>query len=152
MSEVTESIPLKLPLDIVAIQKCIPHQYPFLLIDRVTELTPGERCVAFKNISMTDPHLQGHFPGNPVMPGVLMVEAVAQAAGVLGNFTKEGGLQQCLLTEITSARFRRQVVPGDQLRIEVNVQKSRGAFFWFEARCTVDGDVAAEVTLSAYLK
>ena len=147
-----EQIELKLPLDINDIQKCILHKYPFLLIDRVIELVPGVSCVAIKNISMTDPHLQGHFPGNPVMPGVLMVEAVAQAAGVLGHFTKEGGMQQCLLTEITSARFRRQVIPGDQLRIDVKVHKSRGAFFWFEAKCTVDKEVAAEVTLSAYLK
>ena len=147
-----EQIELKLPMDINEIQKCIPHKFPFLLIDRVTEVVPGERCVALKNVSMTDPNLQGHFPGNPVMPGVLMVEAVAQAAGVLGYFTKQGGMHQCLLTEITSARFRRQVVPGDQLRIEVKVQKSRGAFFWFEALCTVGDEIAAEVTLSAYLK
>lgn len=143
---------IKLPMDIEAIQKCIPHRYPFLLIDRVLEAVPHERIVAIKNISFSDPMLQGHFPGNPVVPGVLVIEAIAQAAAVLGHLSYEDGLSVCALTEVSSARFRRKIIPGDVLRLEVLVLKRRPPFFWFEAVCMVDGELAAEVKLSAYIK
>lgn len=142
----------KMPMDIIAIQKCIPHRHPFLLIDRVLEVVPNEHIVAVKNVSIGEPLLQGHFPGNPVFPGVLVVEAIAQAAAVLGHLSYEQGLTQCLLTEISSARFRRPVYPGDQMRFEVKVAKRRPPFFWFEAKCLIDGDVTAEVAISAYIK
>lgn len=143
---------LKFPMDIQEIQKCIPHRYPFLLIDRVLEAAPNERIVAVKNVSMADPVLQGHFPGNPVVPGVLIVEAMAQAAAVLGHLSYEQGLTTCYLTEVTSARFRKPVVPGDVMRFEVKVAKRRPPFFWFEAQCLVDGEVVADVKLSAFIK
>ena len=143
---------LKLPLNVEDIQKCIPHRYPFLLIDRVTEVTPKERIVAIKNISLSDPILQGHFPDNPVVPGVLIVEGAAQAAAVLGHMSVEGGCTTCYLTEVTSARFRKPVVPGDQLRIEVDVVKLRPPFFWFDAKCLVDGQEVTNIKLSAMMK
>lgn len=141
-----------IPMSTVDIQRCIPHRYPFLLIDRVLEAEPQARIVAIKNISYTEPVLQGHFPGNPVFPGVLIIEAIAQAAAVLGHLSYEGGLTQCLLTEVTEARFRRPVVPGDVLRLDVRINKRRPPFFWFETNCTVDGETVAEVKLSAYIK
>ena len=142
----------KMPMDIAAIQKCIPHRYPFLLIDRVLEAVPHERIVAIKNVSFSEPLLQGHFPGNPIFPGVLIVEALAQAAAVLGHLSYEKGLIQCLLTEVTSARFRRPVVPGDTMKFDVRVAKRRQPFFWFDTTCTVDGELTAEVKLSAAMK
>jgi 3-hydroxyacyl-[acyl-carrier-protein] dehydratase len=139
-------------MDVVAIQRCIPHRYPFLLIDRVTEAVPGKHVVAWKNVSISDPMLAGHFPGNPIVPGVLIVEGVAQATAVLGHITSQGQCSICLLTEISSARFRRQVVPGDVLRYDVSVNKMRKQFFWFSAKVSVDGELAAEVEVSALLK
>lgn len=143
---------LTFPMDAAAIMACIPHRHPFLLIDRVLEAVPHERIVALKAVSFSDPALSGHFPGNPVMPGVLMVEAVAQAAAVLGHLSYEHGLSTCYLTEVSKARFRRQVTPGDVLRFDVKVIKRRRPFFWFEAEATVEGETVLEVALSAYIK
>lgn len=140
------------PLDIIEIQKCLPHRHPFLLIDRVVELIPYKSVKAIKCVSISDPILQGHFPGVPIMPGVILVEAMAQAAGVLGHKSLASGFTQCLLTEITSCRFRRQVVPGDVVHFDVSVKKARAPFFWFDAVASVDGDVAAKVELSALMK
>lgn len=147
-----EASDLKMPMDILAIQKCIPHRYPFLLIDRVLEAVPHERIVATKNVSFSDQILQGHFPGNPVFPGVLIIEAMAQAAGVLGHLSFEGGLTRCLLTEVTYARFRRPVVPGDVMKFDVRLTKRRAPFFWFDTTCYVGDEVAAEVKLSAHIQ
>jgi 3-hydroxyacyl-[acyl-carrier-protein] dehydratase len=141
-----------MPMDIKAIEKCIPHRYPFLLVDRVLELVPDDRILAVKNVSVSDPFLAGHFPGNPVVPGVLLIEGIAQAAGILGHLYVDGGLSQCLLTEVTSARFRRPVVPGDVVTYDVRVTKRRAPFFWFEAKCLVDGQPVVEVKLSAFIK
>lgn len=140
------------PMDIAAIQKCIPHRYPFLLIDKVLEAVPNQHIVAIKNVSMSDPYLQGHFPGNPVFPGVLIVEGIAQAAAVLGHLSYENGLTTCYLTEISEARFRKPVVPGDVMRFELKVLKRRPPFFWFDAVCRIDGEVVTEVKISAYIK
>jgi 3-hydroxyacyl-[acyl-carrier-protein] dehydratase len=139
-------------LELVDIQKCLPHRHPFLLIDRVVELVPFKSIKAIKCISISDPILQGHFPEFPVMPGVMIVEGMAQAAGVLGHHSMTGGFKQCLLTEIMQCRFRRQVIPGDVLVYEVKVKKSRAPFFWFDAVATVDGDMVAKVELSALMK
>jgi 3-hydroxyacyl-[acyl-carrier-protein] dehydratase len=147
-----KEISLTFPMDIPAIERCIPHRHPFLLIDRVVAAVPHESVVALKQVSVSDPFLQGHFPGNPVMPGVLIIEAVAQATAVLGHLSTVGGLRQCYLTEIISARFRRPVVPGDTLNIEATVKKRRAPFFWFAGRCTVDGVTVAEIEISAFLK
>jgi beta-hydroxyacyl-ACP dehydratase FabZ len=143
---------LKFPMDVQAIQKCIPHRYPFLLIDRVLDAVPNEYIIATKNVSFADPVLQGHFPGNPVFPGVLIVEAMAQAAAVLGHLSYEHGLNTCYLTEVENARFKKPVVPGDMLKFDVKVIKRRPPFFWFEAQCLVDGEAVATVKLSAYIK
>jgi beta-hydroxyacyl-ACP dehydratase FabZ len=140
-----------MPMDTTAIQRCIPHRFPFLLVDRILEVTPGERIVSQKNISFSDPVLQGHFPDNPVYPGVMIVEVIAQSAAIFGYMTA-GGTNVCYLTEIQSARFRRPVVPGDVLRVEALLIKQRAPFFWFDATCTVDGEVVVQVKLSALMK
>ena len=140
-----------LPMDVVAIQRAIPHRYPFLFIDRVIEAKPFGGIVAIRNITISDPALQGHFPGNPIVPGVVIVEGAAQAAAVLGALSK-GGLSECLFTEITEARFRKPVVPGDVLKYEIRLTKHRGAFFWFDAVMTVDGAEVATVKFSALMK
>jgi 3-hydroxyacyl-[acyl-carrier-protein] dehydratase len=146
-----DSPEFKLPMDVLEIQKCIPHRYPFLLIDRVLELKANESIVATKNVSISDPILQGHFPKNPLVPGVLIVEAMAQACGVLGYMTL-GSLEVCLLTEVSKARFKRPVVPGDVMKFEVTLTKARKPFHWFRGVCTVDGELAASVDLSAFIK
>lgn len=138
------------PLTIQQIQQLIPHRSPFLLIDRVLDFTIGEKIVAIKNISMTDPYLEGHFPDNPVMPGVLIIEGLAQTSAVLGRLTDPTS-SSVLLTEISSARFRRQVTPGDTLTLEVTVVKHRKPFYWFAGVAKVGSEVAAEVSFSARL-
>lgn len=138
------------PFGIQKIEQLIPHRPPFLLIDRVTSYEIGKSIVAIKNVSMTDPYLQGHFPGNPVMPGVLIIEGLAQASAVLGRLTDPTS-SSVLLTEISSARFRKPVVPGDTLSIEVSVLKHRKPFYWFSGIAKVDGEQVAEVSFSARL-
>ncbi len=138
------------PFGIQQIEQLIPHRSPFLLIDRVSRYEVGKSIVAVKNISMTDPYLQGHFPGHPVMPGVLIIEGLAQASAVLGRLT-DPAASSVLLTEISSARFRRQVVPGDQLQLEVTVVKQRKPFYWFAGIAKIDGEDVAEVQFSARL-
>jgi 3-hydroxyacyl-[acyl-carrier-protein] dehydratase len=132
------------------IKKFIPHRYPFLLVDRIIEYHPGERIIGLKNISYNDPQLQGHFPGNPVMPGVLQIEALAQTSAVYGKLVQPDA-EGCLLTEVTSARFRRQVVPGDTMILDCRVEKQRKSFFWFEGEVRVQDDVAAVIKFSAKL-
>ena len=141
----------KLPLDITQIQKCIPHRYPFLLIDRVLALTPGDSVVGIKQVSISEPMLQGHFPEFPVFPGVLVVEGMAQAAAVLAYYTLDS-FKEILLTEVINTRFRKMIVPGDTLRYEMRVEKSRPPFFWFEGKALVDGEIVATARLSALLK
>jgi len=141
-----------LPMDIMAIQECLPHRHPLLLVDRIVELVPYESVKGIKCISISDPILRGHFPDFPVFPGVLIVEGVAQTAGVLGHMSLADGFEKCLLTEISKTRFRKQVVPGDVLTYDVKVKKARAPFFWFEAVATVDGDVVAQIELSALMK
>jgi len=141
-----------LPMDVVAIQKCIPHRYPFLLVDRVIEFQPGESIKGLRNISFSDPVLQGHFPGNPVYPGVHIIEGLAQTAAIFGHLSTEGGCSQCLLTEVTDTRFRKPVVPGDTLIYECKAVKRRSPFFWFEAKAWVDNTVVATVNFSALMK
>jgi 3-hydroxyacyl-[acyl-carrier-protein] dehydratase len=148
----TGAISFEMPMGIPEIQQCIPHRPPFLLVDRVTEVYPGKSIVGIKNISISDPILSGHFPGRPIVPGVVMIEGLAQAAAVLGHLTIPNGIASCMLTEISETRFRRQVIPGDVLRYDVKVLKSRNHFYWFEGIASVDGETAVQTTLSAYLK
>jgi beta-hydroxyacyl-ACP dehydratase FabZ len=134
-------------LDIQAIEKILPHRYPFLLIDRVLELE-DMRVVAIKNVTMNEPHFRGHFPGQAVMPGVLIIEAMAQAAGVLVLNRMQNREQKLVfLATIEQAKFRRPVVPGDQLRIEVKFLKLKPSVAKIQCEATVDGVKAAEAEL-----
>ena len=142
----------KTTLDITEIQRILPHRYPFLLIDRVVELTRRERIVALKNVTVNEPYFQGHFPGFPIMPGVLMVEAIAQAGGAL-LLTEIADREQNLMvfSGIERARFRRPVVPGDQLRIEVTVLAWRGNAVRMEGRIFVGDKRVCEAIVSCRL-
>jgi len=135
-------------VDINGIMKALPHRYPFLLVDRVLEIEPGERLVAIKNVTINEHFFIGHFPGNPVMPGVLIVEALAQAGALLVNAsqTKDGqslANKYLYLAGIDNARFRRVVVPGDQLRLEAEVTSMRRRACKMTGRATVDGQLVA---------
>jgi 3-hydroxyacyl-[acyl-carrier-protein] dehydratase len=128
-------------LDTDAIMKVIPHRYPFLLLDRVEELDQGERAVGIKNVTANEPFFPGHFPDYPVMPGVLIVEALAQVGAVVLLSLEENEGKIALFAGIDSVRFKRQVRPGDTLRLEVRITKSRGAIGFGEATATVDGQL-----------
>lgn len=139
--------------DLARIKRMIPHRYPFLLIDRVEGIRKGENAVGIKNVSTNEPYFQGHFPTEPVMPGVLIVEAMAQTAGVLVVESLEA-LDQDLLVyfmTIDNCRFRAKVVPGDVLRLHVRVARSRGKVFRFAGEGRVDGHLVAEAEFSAMI-
>ena len=139
-------------VEINEILEMLPHRYPFLLVDRVVEFEQGKEIVAIKNVTFNEPFFQGHFPGKPIMPGVLIVEAMAQAGGVLAfkSFPDKRG--SVLFMGIDNARFRRPVEPGDQLKLVVRVVKHRRDIWVFEGEATVEGDVAAEARIMAMLK
>jgi 3-hydroxyacyl-[acyl-carrier-protein] dehydratase len=135
-------------LDTIGIQKILPHRYPFLLVDAILEMEPQKRIVGFKNVTITEPFFQGHFPGKPIMPGVLIVEAMAQTGGLL--LLKEVPDRERKLlyfVAIDDARFRRPVVPGDTLRIEMNVISWRLSMCKLRGTASVGNEVAAEATL-----
>lgn len=140
-------------IDIGRITQMIPHRYPFLMIDRVVDLVSGESCVGIKNVTINEPFFQGHFPQRPVMPGVLVIEAMAQTAAVivvekLGT-ESEGRLVYFMTIE--QARFRRPIGPGDQVRIHCRKERSRGNVWKFSAEARVDGTLCAEATYSAMI-
>jgi 3-hydroxyacyl-[acyl-carrier-protein] dehydratase len=139
-------------MDILEIMSLLPHRYPFLLIDRVIEMERKQRIVAIKNVTMNEPHFQGHFPDYPIMPGVMTIEAMAQAGGAL-LLTEIPNREDKLMvfTGIEEARFRKPIVPGDQLRIEVTVLNWRSRAVKMQGVCTVDGKVAAEATITCQL-
>ena len=142
----------KTTLDIKDILKILPHRFPFLLIDRVVDLTPKQRIVAIKNVTFNEPFFVGHFPGNPIMPGVLIVEAIAQAGGALLLTELEDRENKLMVfTGIERARFRRPVVPGDQLRIEVEVKAWRVTAVRMEGTVYVGEKRVAEATVSCQL-
>jgi 3-hydroxyacyl-[acyl-carrier-protein] dehydratase len=139
-------------MDIVEIMSILPHRYPFLLIDRVIEMEPKQRIVAIKNVTVNEPHFTGHFPDYPIMPGVLTVEAMAQAGGaLLLTEIPDRADKLMVFTGIDEARFRRPVVPGDQLRIEVTVLNWRSRAVKMQGVCTVDGKVVADATITCQL-
>ncbi len=125
----------------------LPHRYPFLLIDRVLELEPERRAVAIKNVTINEPFFQGHWPGRPVMPGVLILESLAQAAGLLIAQKFGGALYDAVIASIDEAKIRRPVVPGDQLRLEVVARRLSVRLSELRTRALVDGHVAAEAKI-----
>lgn len=154
MSEDQERDQPGMPRDIRWIRSILPHRYPMLLVDRVLEIEPGTRIVAIKNVSANEEVLQGHFPGDPVVPGVLQLEGLAQTAGILvlcEMTAHERASQLPLFTGVEKARFRRPVVPGDQLRYEIEVLRRRGGYSKVRGRATVDGQVACEAEMSSKL-
>ena len=135
-------------LDINAIQAILPHRYPFLLVDAVEEMERWKHIVGIKNVTINEHFFQGHFPGKPIMPGVLIIESMAQTGGLLLlQEVKDRENKLLYFVAIDDARFRRPVVPGDQLRIEVNVLAWRGTFCKLQGRASVGGELAAEATL-----
>ena len=136
------------PLGSSQIAALLPHRYPFLLVDRIVEFVPRERIVAIKNVTINEPFFQGHFPGAPVMPGVLILEALAQAGAVLllGEVPDRGS-KLIYFTGIDAARFRRPVVPGDQLLLRMDVMKLRPRNCKMRGVATVDGELAAEAEI-----
>lgn len=147
-----ETAPTKQTLDILEIMSILPHRYPFLLIDRVIEIERTKRIVAIKNVTATEPHFQGHFPGYPIMPGVLMVEAIAQTGGaLLLTEIPDRDSKLMVFTGIEDAKFRRPVTPGDQLRIEVNVLNWRTRAVKMHGAITVEGKLVCEATVTCQL-
>jgi 3-hydroxyacyl-[acyl-carrier-protein] dehydratase len=135
-------------LQAAEIMRILPHRYPFLLIDRVLELEPGKRVVAIKNVTANEPQFTGHFPERPILPGVLMVEALAQTGAVAVLSLPEYAGKLALFAGIDECRFRRIVVPGDQLLLKIEVEKLRGMFGKARGVASVDGEVACEGLIS----
>jgi len=142
-----------LPVPIERILEMLPHRYPMLLIDRLVEVSLDESAVAIKNVSVNEPQFQGHFPNHPVMPGVLLIEAMAQTAAalVVATMGKEAEGKLVYFMTVDNARFRKPVTPGDQLRIAVEKERNRGNVWKFKGRCLLDGKVAAEASFSAMI-
>lgn len=140
-----EESPLNLPFDIVRIMELLPHRYPFLMIDRVVELERRQRVVAIKNVSVNEPCFQGHFPGYPIMPGVLLLEALAQAGCILVMVESPDPTEKLVFfTGVEHARFRRPVFPGDQVRMEIDVLNWRSRLMRMQGKAFVDGKLVCE--------
>ncbi len=138
-----------LKLDILQIQDLLPHRYPFLLVDRVVDCQPGISVTAIKNVTINEPFFQGHFEGRPIMPGVLIIEAMAQAGGILYYLSSddiEAG-QLFYLVAVDEARFRRPVLPGDQLQLDVSVARKRRSMWRFNCSASVDGKQAVSAVI-----
>ena len=139
------SFEVSLPLDTIAIQKLLPHRYPFLLVDRVVEFEPHQRVLCYKNVTCNEPFFQGHFPGHPVMPGVLVIEALAQAGGILTQLTSRTTADGRLfyLVKIDGAKFTRMVVPGDRLELDVSLKRNIRNMALYSGVARVDGEQVA---------
>lgn len=136
------------------IMSLLPHAYPFLLVDRIVEIEPGKRIVGIKNVTVNEPFFPGHFPGHPIMPGVLIVEAMAQTAGLLAfksvpSDDKQG--KPVFFLGLDNVRFRKPVIPGDQLRLELEVTRQRQSIWGFKGKAFVDGKLVAEAELLAMM-
>ena len=140
-------------LDTERIMQMLPHRYPFLLIDKVRDIVPGESAVGIKNVSINEPFFPGHFPGHPVMPGVLVVEAMAQTAAAMVSVSMDEDTEDRLVyfMAIDNARFRKPVVPGDVLNIHVKKVQRRGSVWKFESAATVDGATVADAKFTAMI-
>lgn len=139
--------------DIHLIQRIIPHRYPFLLIDKVVDIVPNKSCVGIKNVTFNEPHFQGHFPAKPIMPGVTIIEAMAQAAAVLVGISMDV-VGRDLLTyflSIDACKFRRMVVPGDVLRLNMTVKRGGGKIWKFHGAAMVEDQLAAEADIAAMM-
>ncbi len=149
----SDAVPAKLEAaEIMDLLRLLPHRYPFLLVDRVVEIDGNDSAVGIKNVSINEPHFQGHFPGHPVMPGVLIVEAMAQTAGAICIRSSAAATPSLVyFMAIDQAKFRKPVLPGDQLRIHVRKIKQRGGIFRFVCEATVDGNKVAEAELTAMM-
>ena len=137
-------------MDVKEIREYLPHRYPFLLVDRVTELNLGDSIVAYKNVTINEPFFNGHFPDHPVMPGVLIIEAMAQAAGILGFKTMDKTPQDGSIYYFVGSdklRFKRPVVPGDRLQLEASIRSEKRGIWKFECSASVDGELAASATI-----
>lgn len=134
-------------MDIREILRVLPHRYPMLMVDRILEVQPGQRAVGIKNVTINEPIFTGHYPGRPILPGVMILEAMAQVAGVAMLTVVDNREKTPLFAGIDKARFRRVVQPGDQLRVEVEVLRARGSLGRIAATASVDGVVAAEAEL-----
>jgi 3-hydroxyacyl-[acyl-carrier-protein] dehydratase len=145
--------PVAMPVDVTRIQELLPHRYPFLLVDRVLELEPNQRVLAVKNVTINEPFFQGHFPGHPVMPGVLVLEALAQAGGLLTQLSAaaagavNGEEKLFYLVKIDNARFSRMVVPGDRLMLEVKLKRMIRNMAMYECTASVDGKTVASADI-----
>jgi 3-hydroxyacyl-[acyl-carrier-protein] dehydratase len=145
---------MELPLSYEDITRVLPHRYPFLLVDRITELEPKKRVVGLKNVTANEPFFEGHFPGRPVMPGVLIIEAMAQVGGVLARLsvpaTLEKGKEDAIFfMSMDKVKFRRPVVPGDQIIFELDPLRTGSRVWKMRGKATVDGEVVAEAELVA---
>ncbi len=137
-------------MDVKEIREYLPHRYPFLLVDRVTQINLGESIVAYKNVTVNEPYFNGHFPDHPVMPGVLVIEAMAQAAGILGFKTMNKTPQDGSIYYFVGSdklRFKRPVVPGDRLQLEASIVSEKRGIWKFECRATVDDQLVASATI-----
>jgi 3-hydroxyacyl-[acyl-carrier-protein] dehydratase len=130
------------------IMKLLPHRYPFLLVDRIVDFQPGVSATGVKNVTINEPFFQGHFPGQPIMPGVLIIEAMAQVAGVMAFSSGVEG-KAVYFMSIDNAKFRRPVVPGDQVMMDIKVLKQRGNVWRFSGTATVDGKLVSEAEFTA---
>jgi len=143
-------------MDVMEIQTILPHRYPFLLVDRVTELTKGESTIAFKNVSISEPVFQGHFPGHPIYPGVMILEGMAQAGGILAfksmDLTDEDAANKVVyFMSIDKAKFRAPVRPGDRLEYRISVMKHKGAIWLLSGKAYVDDKLVSEAELKAMI-
>ena len=144
-------MPVSMPMDITAIMKILPHRYPFLMVDRIIELEHGKRCVGIKNVSINEPFFQGHFPGHPVMPGVLIIEAMAQVAGIMAYLASDDETKKKVtyFMSIDNAKFRKPVFPGDQLRIEIETTFNRRGIWGVSGKTYVEEKLVTEAVLKA---
>ena len=148
---------MELPLTYKDIVKLLPHRYPFLLVDRITEYEPMKRIVGYKNVTANEEFFQGHFPGDPIMPGVLIIEAMGQAGGILSRLSimeskeKESGSGLIIFMGIDKVKFRQQVVPGDQLRLEVEPIRTGSKVWKIAGKAYVDDGLAAQAEMTAQL-